>query len=104
MIDWESVVVRLNKLFIGNSRLVCCVTLTEVTPFPSSVPSIPRKGLKFDTNNEERSCPLFKGYSRSLAKSLLVFPLQGKEGVFLQHRLKVAILMGIKGKLMVLVI
>lgn len=103
MIDWQSVV-RLNKLFIGNLRLVCCVTLTEVIPFTSSVPSISRKGLKFDINNEERSCLVFKGYSRSLAKSLLVFSLQGKEGVFLQYHLKVAILMGIRGKLMVLVI
>lgn len=104
MIDWQSVVVRLNKLLIGNLKLVSHVTLTKVISFTSSVPSIPRTGLRFDMHNEKRSCPLFDGYCRSLAKSLLVFPFQGKKGVSLQHHLKIAILMGIKGKLMVLVI
>lgn len=69
MIDWQSVVVRLNKLFIGNLRLVSHVALAERIPFTSSVPSIPRTGLRFDTHNKERSCPLFKGYCRPLAKS-----------------------------------
>lgn len=77
---------------------------TEVISFTSSGPSIPRKGLKLDIHNEKRSCPLFKGYCRSLTKSLLVFPFQGKKGISLQHHLKIAILTGIKGKLVVLVI
>lgn len=104
MINWQSVVVRLNKLLIGNLRLVSHVTLNELISFTSSVPSIPRTGLRFDMHNEERSCPLFKRYCRSLAKSLLVFPFQGKRGVSMQHHLKIAILMGIKGKLMAPVI
>lgn len=101
---WQSVVVRLNKLFIGNLRLLSHDTLTEVISFISSVPSIPRTGLRFDIHNEERSCPLFKEYCRSLVNSLMVFPFQGKKGVSLQHHLKIAIFMGMKEKLMVLVI
>lgn len=69
---------------------------TEVISFTSSGPSIPRTGLRFDIHNEKRSCQLFKGYCRSLAKSLLVF--SGKERCFPAASLKNSNLDGHKRK------
>lgn len=104
MIKWQSVVVRPNKLFIGNSRLVSYETLTEVISLATIAPSITRKGPGFDVCNKERSWLLFKEHCRSVAASLLVFALQGKEGVSPQHHLETAISLGVAGELLVLVV
>lgn len=67
-------------------------------------PSMTRTGLRVDICNEEKSWPLFEEHCRSVAASLVVFVLQGKKGVSLQHHLNTAALLGIVGELLVLVI
>lgn len=104
MIKWQLVVVRPNKLFIGNSRLISHETLSEVITFTTRTPGVTRTGPRFDIRNKERSRPPFKESCMSLAESLLVCLLQGKKGVSLQRHLKTAILVGIGGELLVLAV
>lgn len=104
MIEWQSVVVRPNKLFIGNSRLFSHGTLTEVISLATCAPSTTRTSLRVDICNKEKSWPLFEEHCKSVAASLVLFLLQGKKGVSLQHHLNTVTLLGIVGKLLVLVV
>lgn len=103
MIKWQLDVVRPNKLFIGNSRLVSDATLNEVISLATRAPRITRTGLRFDVCNREGSWPLFKEHCRSVTGSLLVCLLQAKKGVPLKFHLKTVTLLGALGELIVLV-
>ena len=104
MIKWQSVVVRPNKLFIGNLKFVSLKTFTEVIFLATRAPSISRTGLRFDICNEEGSWPPFKEHCRSLDESLLVCLLRERKGASPQHHLKTATSLGVVGELLVLVV